>query len=283
MHPCRILVVLIAALSLTTFAQSDKKSESTKSVDLMWAVRIPMRDSVRLNATVYRPHEQKDPLPVIFELTPYISDSYHARAYYFAQHGYVFALVDVRGRGNSEGKFDPFFQEPHDGHDVVEWLARQPWCNGKVTMWGGSYAGSDQWMTLREEPEHLATIVPVASGYAGVDFPMFKNIFGPYEMQWLTLVSGVTPNNSLFGESSFWISKFTELYLQHHAFKDLDQIVGNPSPIFQKWLSHPFVDSVWKSMAISPEQYRAIHIPILTITGSYDATRLGPSPTTVIT
>jgi hypothetical protein len=234
-----------------------------------------MRDGLRLNATVYRPHGQKDPLPVIFELTPYISDSYHSRAYYFAQHGYVFALVDVRGRGNSEGKFEPFLQEPHDGHDVVEWLARQPWSNGKVSMWGGSYAGFDQWMTLREAPEHLATIVPVASAHAGVDFPMSKNILGPYDMQWLTFTSGVTSNESLFGESSFWIAKFTELYLQHRPFKELDQIVGNPSPTFQLWVSHPAVDSLWQSLAISPEQYRAIHVPILTITGSYDGDQAG--------
>ena len=212
-----------------------------------------MRDGVRLNATVYRPHAQKEPLPVIFELTPYISDSYHERAYYFAQHGYVFALVDVRGRGNSEGKFEPFLQEPHDGHDVVEWLARQPWSNGKITMWGGSYAGFDQWMTLREAPEHLVTIVPVASAHAGVDFPMFNNIFGPYDMQWLTFTGGVTSNQNLFGESAFWISKFSELYVQHRPFQELDQIVGNPSATFQMWVSHPTVDSVWRSLAISPE------------------------------
>lgn len=275
MRNCRILVVFLTLVCVTTLGQSDKKAETPKTVDLMWAVKIPMRDGVRLNATVYRPHEQRDPLPAIFELTPYISDSYHARAYYFAQHGYVFALVDVRGRGNSEGKFDPFFQEPHDGHDIVEWLARQPWCNGKVTMWGGSYAGFDQWMTLREAPEHLATIVPVASAHAGVDFPMFKNIFGPYIEQWLTFTSGVTGNDHLFGESSFWISKFTEMYLQHRPFKELDQIVGNPSPTFQMWISHPYVDSVWQSLAISPEQYRAIHVPILTITGSYDGDQAG--------
>jgi uncharacterized protein len=276
MRNCPMLALLLIALCLTTHAQtSDRKSHASESVDLLWAVKVPMRDGVRLNATVYRPHGQKDPLPVIFELTPYISDSYHSRAYYFAQHGYVFAIVDVRGRGNSEGKFEPFLQEPHDGHDVVEWLARQLWSNGKVTMWGGSYAGFDQWMTLREAPEHLATIVPVASAHAGVDFPMSKNIFGPYDMQWLTFTSGVTSNESLFGESSFWIAKFTELYLQHRPFRELDQIVGNPSPTFQMWVSHPAVDSVWQSLAISPEQYRAIHVPILSITGSYDGDQGG--------
>jgi len=278
MYECRRLAICLLAFSVYLSAQQadkDKKDETPKPVDLMWAVKIPMRDGVRLNATVYRPQGQKDPVPVIFELTPYISDNYHSRAYYFAQHGYVFALVDVRGRGNSEGKFEPFLQEPHDGHDIVEWLARQPWCNGKVTMWGGSYAGFDQWMTLREAPEHLATVVPVASAHAGVDFPMFKNVFGSYDIQWLTFTSGVTSNENLFGESSFWTSKFTEMYSQHRPFKDLDQIVGIPSPTFQMWLSHPSVDSVWQSLAITPEQYRAIHIPILTITGSYDGDQAG--------
>src|SRR5690349_4529961 len=68
-------------------------------VDLIWGLKIPMRDGVHLNGTVYTPHDQKEPVPVIFTLTPYIGDSYHKRALYFAQNGYVFVLVDVRGRG----------------------------------------------------------------------------------------------------------------------------------------------------------------------------------------
>src|SRR5262249_44841458 len=114
-------------------------------IDLTWAVKIPMRDGVRLNATVFKPGGQERPLPAIFTRPPYNSDTYYARARYFAQNGYAFALVDVRGRGNSEGAFLPFENEGHDGHDVVEWLAKQPWCDGKVAMWGGSYAGYDQW------------------------------------------------------------------------------------------------------------------------------------------
>ena len=81
-----------------------------------------MRDKVELNATLYLPKTPDGApakMPVIFTLTPYISDTYHARAAYFASRGYVFALVDVRGRGNSGGEFEPFANEPHDGHDVV--------------------------------------------------------------------------------------------------------------------------------------------------------------------
>src|SRR5262249_12459451 len=160
----------------------------------LWAVKIPLRDGVKLNATVYKPKAMKEPSPVVFTLTPYIADTYHERGLYFARHGYVFALVDVRGRGNSEGRFEPFANEGRDGHDAVEWLARQPWCNGRVAMWGGSYAGFDQWATLKEFPPHLATIVPAAAAHPGVDFPAFKNIPTSYLIQWLTLTSGTTPN-----------------------------------------------------------------------------------------
>ncbi len=244
-------------------------------IDLIWGFKIPMRDGVRLNGTVYKPAGQVEPLPVIFTLTPYISDSYHERAYYFARHGYVFALVDVRGRGNSEGKFTPFAQEARDGYDIVEFLAKQPWSDGKVTMWGGSYAGFDQWATIKEVPPHLATAVPVAAAHAGVDFPFFRGIWPSYVMQWLTLTSGDTPNSNLFGQASFWIQKFTEMYKRQAPFETLDKIVGNTSTVFQSWLQHATYDSYWQSMAPTPEQYSKVSIPLLTITGDYDGDQPG--------
>jgi hypothetical protein len=244
-------------------------------IDLLWAVKIPLRDGVRLNATVYKPKKMESPLPVVFTLTPYISDTYHARAKYFSQNGYVYALVDVRGRGSSEGRFDPFRQEARDGHDIVEWLARQPWSNGKVAMWGGSYAGYNQWATAKEFPPHLRTIVPAAAAFAGVDFPFWKNIYYPYEMQWLTFTSGATGNANLFGESSFWIQKFCELYLAHRPFQELDQLVGNPSPIFQAWVSHPQQGAYWDAMNPTDAEFARLDLPILTITGHYDGDQAG--------
>src|SRR5204863_7538027 len=154
--------------------------------DLRWAVKIPMRDAVELNATLYLPKPREGtagPAPAIFTLTPYISDSYHARAAYFASHGYAFALVDVRGRGNSAGGFEPFANEARDGHDVAEWLAQQPFCDGKVAMWGGSYAGFDQWATVKELPPHLATIVPAAAAHPPLDYPSFQNVGETYDVQ----------------------------------------------------------------------------------------------------
>ena len=252
-----------------------KPAAEEPTVDLQWGVKIPMRDGVKLNATVFTPHAQKEPLPVIFTFTPYIGDSYTDRAAYFAKHGYVYALVDVRGRGNSGGEFEPFVNEGRDGYDVVEWLAKQPYCNGKVTMWGGSYAGYDQWTVLKEFPPHLATIVPAAAAHPGVDFPFQYNIFGPYIEQWLTFTSGVTGNASLFGNSAFWASKQREMYVAHSAFQDYDKIVGNPSAVFQKWVKHPIPDVYYDAMAPTPENYKRISFPILTITGHYDGDQPG--------
>jgi putative CocE/NonD family hydrolase len=262
------LLVLPAELSAQT-------AVAPPEIDMQWSAKIAMRDGVALNATIVRPRGQKDPLPVIFTLTPYIADSYMDRAVYFAQHGYVYALVDVRGRGNSGGTFEPFANEPKDGHDVVEWLAKQSWCNGKVAMWGGSYAGFDQWATLKEFPPHLATIVPAAAAHPGVDFPFSHGIFAPYDMQWLSFTSGATSNANLFGNSTYWRSKAGEYYDQHLAFKEFDRLVGNPSTVFQKWLQHPTADAYYDAMVPDESAYKRVNVPILTITGHYDGDQPG--------
>jgi putative CocE/NonD family hydrolase len=273
----RILLcaALMACLSFPAIAADTPASPDPAKVELHWGQKIPLRDGVHLNATVYLPKDAKEPSPCVFTLTPYVSDTYHDRGMYFAAHGYPFLLVDVRGRGNSEGTFTPFLQEAHDGYDVVEWLAKQPYCNGKVTMWGGSYAGYDQWQTAKEFPPHLATIVPVASPYPGTDYPMTRNIPVSYAMQWLTDVSGHAAQDKMFGDGAFWTAKEIEWFKSGQPFRDLDRIIGNPSPTFQEWLDHPMVDAYWDSFNPGPEQYARINLPILTITGMYDGDQLG--------
>lgn len=246
--------------------------------DLRWGVKIPMRDKIELNATLYLPKsaEASPPrTPVIFTLTPYISDSYHARAAYFASRGYAFALVDVRGRGNSGGDFEPFAQEPRDGHDVVEWFAKQPFCDGKVTMWGGSYAGFNQWATAKEFPPHLSTIVPVASAHPPLDYPSFNNVGVTYDVQWFTFTSGRVGQQNLFGDSKFWRTKYLDAYKKHIPFKALDSFIGNPSANFQRILKHPTPDAYYDVMTPTIEQYKKMALPILTITGQYDGDELG--------
>jgi uncharacterized protein len=249
------------------------RSDSTRSgaVGLQWGVKIPMRDGVQLHGTLYSARQSGEPKPVIVTLTPYIGQLWHDFGVYFASHGYPFLAVDARGRGNSRGEFVPFVHEARDGHDIVEWVARQPYCNGKVAMWGGSYAAYDQWATARELPPHLATIVPVAPAYMGVDFPGRSNILPTYLMQWLTLVSGRTLQDKLFFNSErYWGARFREWFESGSSFAKLDAFLGNPSASFQEWLRHPTPDAYWQSLNPTPEQYARLRLPVLTITGCYD-------------
>jgi putative CocE/NonD family hydrolase len=284
---CAVLLGLVIGFAVLVVAQtpppapspSSKESPpATADYDLRWGIKIPVRDKVELNATLYLPRaKDKAPskTPVVFTLTPYISDTYHARAAYFASHGYVFALVDVRGRGNSAGEFEPFAQEPRDGHDVVEWLGQQRFCNGKVAMWGGSYAGFDQWATAKEFPPHLATIVPVAAAHPPLDYPSLDNVGETYDVQWFTLTSGRAAQNNLFGDQKFWRTKFLDAYKARIPFKSLGSFIGNPSVNFQRILKHPIAGGYYDAMVPTREQFQKITLPILTITGQYDGDELG--------
>jgi len=273
-----ITLVTTGTLQAQTPSPSPKPSPSQADYEFRWGVKIPMRDKVELNATLYLPKMPDGSLsktPVIFTLTPYMSDSYHARGAYFASHGYAFALVDVRGRGNSGGEFEPFVNDPRDGRDLVEWFAKQPFCDGKVAMWGGSYAGFDQWAAAKELPSHLATIVPAAAAHPGLDYPFPQNVGLSYDMQWYTFTSGRTGQQNLFGDQKFWQMKFLEAYKEHVPFKSLDSFIGNPSVNFQRVVKHPTVDAYYDAMVPTREQFQKITIPVLTITAQYDGDELG--------
>jgi len=238
-------------------------------VKLRWGVAIPLRDGVHLNATLYLPASHA-PAPCIVTLTPYIADSYHERGVYFAREGLPFLAVDVRGRGNSEGVFQPMLQEANDGYDVIEWVAQQPYCNGKVAMWGGSYAGYNQWATAKEFPPHLATIAPAAAPFFGVDFPMRSNILYPYLLQWITYTRGRALQAQIFADQGFWSHAYKRWYISGRPFRELDSLLGLASEHFQEWLTHPEPDAYWDAYNPTAEQYARLAIPILTITGSYD-------------
>lgn len=235
-----------------------------------WSIRIPLRDGVKLHASVYGPREAQGRTPCVFTLTPYTTQSYHDRGVFYAAHGLTYLVVDSRGRGDSEGQFSPFIQEAQDGYDVAEWIASQSHCNGKVAMSGGSYTGYDQWATAKEFPPHLATIVPTAAPYAGVDFPMRGGNFYPYLVQWLTLTAGHTLQGSVVGDGAFWASQFRTCFESGRPFADLDRCTGNVWPVFHEWIAHPDVDGFWDRYNPTAEQYAQLTLPVLTITGSYD-------------
>lgn len=266
------LAVMLLSGWLPVIALGDSAAPASDAalVDFRLNTLIPMRDGVQLHAALYTPRDSKSPGPCIFTLTPYITSTYHDRGIYFAAHGLSFLVVDTRGRGDSQGRFEPFIEEARDGHDIVEWLARQPYCNGKIGMSGGSYTGYDQWATAKEFPPHLATIVPAASPYAGVDFPMRGANFYPFLVQWLNFTDGRAMQDAISGDQSFWSAQFRDWLASGQPFNTLDSRVGAPSPTFQQWISHPTIDGYWDRYNPSAEQYAKLSIPILTITGSYD-------------
>jgi uncharacterized protein len=249
-------------------------------VQVTWGVGIPMRDGVCLNANLYLPgpyfpgpHEAS--APAIFSLTPYVAQVNHDRGMYFARHGYPFLAVDVRGRGGSPGTFRPSASEAQDGHDVVEWLATQPYCNGQVAMCGGSYVGYTQWATAASRPTHLATIVPVAAPFRGGDSPMRNNTFPTYAIRWLTLVAGRSSQDKVFADRSFWSDQYRRWFESGKSFRTLDAVAGHSSAVFQEWISHPERGPYWDQFNPTPQQYAGITIPVLTITGMYDSDQLG--------
>lgn len=270
-------VVLSASMLLAQYSlpwEIEKKQKLPK-VDVSWGLKIPMRDGVKLHAVHYQPTNKEKANAAIVVLTPYMADTDHDQAMSFAEHGYHVIVADVRGRGNSEGEFEPFVNDGKDGHDLVEWTAQQKWCNGKIGMWGGSYGGFVQWSTLKEFPKHLCTIAPTASPYPGVDFPAPGGIFHTYYLRWLLLTSGKSNNPALFSDESIWIAKLRKRYVLHRPFQELDEIIGLPSKHFQSWLKHRGPDDYWKSMVPPTEAYEKFDIPILTITGHYDSDQRG--------
>ena len=98
---------------------------------------LPMRDGIKLATDIHKP-EGNDKFPVILIRTPYNKDGNAAIGTEGIKRGYVVVAQDCRGRFASEGENLPFDKDKQDGFDTIEWVAKQPWCNGKIGTWGGS-------------------------------------------------------------------------------------------------------------------------------------------------
>src|ERR1043166_4947097 len=138
-------------------------SQPSHGVKVVRHVTIPMRDGVRLSAHLTMP-EAEGCFPAIFEYTPYRKGNYAEpppRFRYFAERGYVVVNYDVRGTGDSEGITTDVYSddERRDGYEAVEWIARQPWCNGNVGMMGISYCGVVCWHVAAQNPPPFKAII----------------------------------------------------------------------------------------------------------------------------
>ena len=130
-------------------------------------ITIPLRDGVETAATIYSPclpgGKQIDdsPRPVVLIRTPYNRDSLLIWGIRFAERGYHFVAQDTRGRFGSTGEFFPMLNEARDGAATVEWIEKQPWCNGSVGMTGMSYLGLCSWAAMREQVPALKAVAPI--------------------------------------------------------------------------------------------------------------------------
>jgi len=141
---------------------------------------IPLRDGEVTSATLYSPlvakngennnndnnskcqYEYDDsPRPVVLVRTPYDRGSLAPWGARFAERGYHFVAQDTRGRFGSTGDFFPMLHEAQDGAATIEWLAQQPWCNGKVGITGVSYLGLASWAAMREQVPALKAVAPI--------------------------------------------------------------------------------------------------------------------------
>jgi putative CocE/NonD family hydrolase len=138
-------------------------------MDVRRDVGIPSRDGTRLSANLFLPGgDGSEAWPAVLNMDPYRKDDWSAGwdltlGTYLAERGYAYCRLDVRGTGSSDGvALDEYTEaETWDGYDAVEWLATQPWCSGRVGMWGLSYGGFTSLQVATLRPPHLFAIVPI--------------------------------------------------------------------------------------------------------------------------
>ena len=222
-----------------------------------------MQDGVRLSANIFLPAETGR-FPTILVRTPYNKGSDLLPNFRsFLEHGYAMVVEDARGRYESEGVFDPFGQEPKDGNDTLNWIARQPWSDGKIGMLGGSYLGIVQWKAALLNNPHLKAIAPVVSGS------------DDYRDRYYS-----TGGAMQLGHRLLWISEnlrapgFVPLdfnrYVRTLPLRRADvAATGQRSDIFQKALDHPAYDAVWRAVS-TREHIDQIHVPVFAVGGWYD-------------
>ena len=121
--------------------------------------RVPMSDGVHLATDVWLP-AGKGPFPVLLTRTPYHKTGALQAAKTYTDWGYAFVVQDTRGKYDSEGAFYPLADEQRDGHDTLDWIAEQSWCNGRVGLVGKSYLGIVQIPAASGGHDVLKCVVP---------------------------------------------------------------------------------------------------------------------------
>ncbi|MHB0877939.1 MAG: CocE/NonD family hydrolase [Anaerolineae bacterium] len=247
-------------------------------------VAVAMRDGVTLACDVYMPASNGEPsagaYPVVLERTPYDKRRSIDLGRYFARNGYVFVAQDVRGRYQSTGEWYAFAHEAPDGYDTVEWIARQPWCNGKVGTMGASYCASDQSALATLNPPHLAAMAVRVGAHNYHHASMRQNgamelRFFVYAFRMATTSREAQQDPKIKAAATQALAEI-DLWLRRLPF----QPGASPLrflPTYERWiydvLTHGDYDDYWRQRGYAISHYYDEHadVPTYYMGGWYDS------------
>ena len=250
---------LQSALPFLLLAISLSAQEAQRPFIFEADVKAPMRDGVNLAANIFRP-KGDGPFPVILMRTPYGKmDEKMGDGKRYAAAGYAMVVQDCRGRGKSEGVWDPFRYDAQDGYDTQEWIGHQSWCNGSIGTAGGSYVGWTQWAPAAKSSRYLKAMVPIVPfgnayelAYSGGAFQL------ALLMGWGTAVGSIALSPDKLQEA-----------FRHLPLRTFAEQFDNKVPYLDDWVAHYTYDDYWKARGID-YRYADVTIPILNIGGWYD-------------
>jgi putative CocE/NonD family hydrolase len=193
-----------------------------------------------------------------------------------ASHGYAGVIGLTRGKGCSPDVPVPYEHDGTDAAALIDWIAAQPWSDGRVGMYGGSYEGFTQWAAAKYRPKALKALMPSVAAAPGIDVPKEGNVFFNFVYYWpFHVTSNKTLDQAAMQDRSRWWRTFNAWYAAGSAYREMDRIEGPPNPLFRRWLEHPGYDAYWQAMIPYGAEFADIDIPVLTTTGYYDDAQPG--------
>ncbi|SDY96423.1 hypothetical protein SAMN04487939_11075 [Lysobacter sp. yr284] len=240
-------------------------------------VAVATPDGATVCATVVRPLNAAARLPTLLNFTIYADPSTTLNeARRSASNGYVGVTGTSRGKGCSTDKAMPYEHDGDDAAALIDWIAAQPWSDGRVGMYGGSYEGFTQWAAAKRRPKALKALMPSVTGAPGLDVPMEGGIFYGFQYYWPFYVANSRQlDNAAIEDYPRWQRMYQGWYVSGRPYRELPQIDGTPNPIYLRWLSHPDYDAYWQAMIPYRDEFAALDLPVLTTTGYYDGAQIG--------
>ncbi len=223
-------------------------------------VTVSMRDGIKLTTDIYR-DDAVPQAPVILMRTPYDRTKAKGTGLKFAKAGYVAVMQDCRGTRASEGVMAPYNNEGQDGYDTIEWITRQPWCSGRVGMFGGSYVGAVQWQAAAEHPPGLAAIAPQATWSS-----FYRNLYLGGSVR-LSLIAGWIASNTPKPADAKRADM--DSALMRLPLSEVDTAIGWDMPWLDAYLTHPEPNGFWTRLDLT-ERLPELQMPAIHVVGYYD-------------